>query len=159
IHNEDRLVRLASAFLHVSVDDFDKGLDVALTELAGLEWVTRVSIWRARAHGRVALRLEWAAPVNAPSRPLPTRVAIDQSRVLRRLSAGEEVHIRSVGHLPEDWSTERDFLLDAGVRSMLAMPMMVAGAFVGFVMLEVTLAEIAFDATHVSTLRHGAAIL
>lgn len=159
IHNEDRLVRLASAFLHVSVDDFDKGVDTALGELAGLDWVTRVSIWRRGSNDRVMLHSVWEAPVSAPTRSLPRRLPVDQSRVLRRLSAGEEVHIRSVGHLPEEWSMEREFLQGSGVRSMLAMPMMVAGEFTGFVMVEVTLGEIAFDASHVSTLRQAAAIL
>ena len=37
--NEDRLVRLASVFLQLPVDGFDEGLDRALAELAGLDWV------------------------------------------------------------------------------------------------------------------------
>lgn len=156
--NEDRLVRLASAFLHVPVDRFEEGLDAAVAELAGLEWVTRVSIWRAGG-GRVNRAAAWEAARNAPDVPLPERLRIDDWRFLRRLANGDEVHIRSAAHLPDDWADERAWMVEAGVRSSLSVPMVEAGAFTGFVMVEVTLGDLAFDATHLSTVRSAAAIL
>jgi len=156
--NEDRLVRLASAFLHLPVDRFAEGLDAAVGELAGLEWVTRVSIWRA-AGGRVTRAAAWEAARNAPDVGLPERLRIDDWRFLRRLANGDEVHIRSSAHLPDDWADERAWMVEAGVRSSLSVPMIAGGSFSGFVMVEVTLGDLAFDATHLTTVRSAAAIL
>jgi diguanylate cyclase (GGDEF)-like protein/PAS domain S-box-containing protein len=158
LHNEDRLVRLASVFLHIPVERFEDGLDEAIAELAGLEWVTRVSAWRA-AGDRVTRRAVWEAPRNAPTISLPDRLRIDDWRFLRRLAAGEEVHIRSASHLPDDWEEERSWMVGGGVRSSLSVPMLAGGVFTGFVMAEVTLGDIAFDATHLTTVRSAAAIL
>ncbi len=132
--NEDRLVRLASAFLHVPVDRFDEGLERALAELAGLEWVTRVSVWSS-AGTRAVRRGQWQAARNAPALALPEALRHEGSHILRRLVAGEEVHITSVRHLPDDWSKERGALERAGVRSLLAVPMVHVGTFAGFVMI------------------------
>lgn len=163
--NEDRLVRLASAFLRYSVDDFDGCVDEALSELAALDWVTRVSIWITDTsagtspelvHAR--RRAQWSAKVGAPAAPLPERARMDASPVLRRLRDLEEVHVRSVAHLPDDWADERRWLEAAGVRSMMAIPMVIQEQFAGFIMAEVTLDEIGFDVTMISTLRSAAAI-
>ena len=59
LHNEERMVRLASAFVHSRVGGFDGGLEQAVVELAGLSWVTRVSIW-VLAGERFVLRTVWA---------------------------------------------------------------------------------------------------
>ncbi len=75
------------------------------------------------------------------------------------MANGDEVHIRSSAHLPDDWADERSWMVEAGVRSSLSVPMVEAGTFTGFVMVEVTLGDLAFDATHLSTVRSAAAIL
>jgi hypothetical protein len=54
----------------VPVDRFDEGLDRALAELAGLEWVTRVSVWSS-AGTRAVRRGQWQAARNAPALALP----------------------------------------------------------------------------------------
>ena len=113
--NEDRLVRLASTFLHVGIDQFDEGLDQAVAELAGLEWVTpRCRCGRARGIGH-GVALSATAARNAPTVVLPPSLRHQGSHILRRLVAGEEVHLNSVRHLPDDWAMERDALMGAHV--------------------------------------------
>jgi diguanylate cyclase (GGDEF)-like protein/PAS domain S-box-containing protein len=158
LHSEERLVRLASIFLRRGVDDFDEGLEEALEVLAGMEWVTRVSIWVTEGDA-VRPRAAWSAAVNGPRLPLPPRMSLGEMPLVRRLEAGEEVHIRSVDHLPDEWMRERERLARSGVRSALAVPMMEEDTFIGFVGAEVTLADIAFDVTQVTTMRSAAAIL
>ena len=156
--NEDRLVRLASTFLHVGIDQFDEGLDQAVAELAGLEWVTRVSVWTTEGD-RAWRRGVWTSwpETRQPSGALRPSLRHQGSHILRRLVAGEEVHLNSVRHLPDDWAMERDALMGAHVESLLADPMVHGGTFAGFVMIEVTLQPISFDATHLWTLRSAAA--
>lgn len=79
--------------------------------------------------------------------------------LLRRLRDLEEVHIRSAAHLPDDWQLERQWLTGAGVRSLLAVRVVVDKALAGFVLAEVTIREIEFDVALISTVRSAAAIL
>ncbi|MCC5953104.1 MAG: GGDEF domain-containing protein [Acidimicrobiia bacterium] len=155
---EARLVRLATVFLTRPPSEFELALNAAMEELAGLEWITRLSVWRLDGE-HMARCAVWEAPVQYPTVPLPERVRVERSIVLRRIAALAEVHIRSVRHLPDEWGAERELLLEAGVRSMLAVPMVEAGQCSGMLMAEVTLAEIAFGATHLSTLRSAAGVL
>lgn len=159
--NEDRLVRLASIFLQVGVDDFDDGLDRAVAELAGLEWITRASVWRVDGDraDRLVRRAMWEAAADAPSGGPPEHIVIADWALTRRVAALHEVHIHSVGHLPDDWEIERRLLQEWGVNAALAVPMVTDGQFAGAVLVEVTLDEIEFDATHLTSLRSAAAIL
>jgi diguanylate cyclase (GGDEF)-like protein len=163
--NEDRLVRLASAFLHHAVDAFERSLEDALAELSGLDWLTRVSVWTLEpagaSAGRAAIlrrRALWTAKATAPRTPLPETMSLDENAVVRRLRDLEEVHIRSVEFLPDDWEDVRDWLQAAGVRSALAVPMTIGGEFLGFILAEVTRIEIEFSVTLVSTLRSAAPV-
>ena len=153
-----RLVRLASAFLDARPSAFDAALDAAMADLSGLEWVTRLSVWR-RLDRRFVRRATWEAAANRPEEPLPERLPLDGSALLRRLGALEEVHVRSVAHLPDDWQEDREALAAAGVRSALAVPLAAAGRCEGFLLAEVTLEDATFDASHLTTLRSAAAIL
>ena len=154
----ERLVRLASAFLDAGPRAFDGAMQRALVELSGLEWVTRLSVWR-RVGDRHQRRAEWVAASNQPTAALPHRVPVHSTTLLRRLEALQEVHVRSVAHLPDDWAADRTALLAAGVRSALAVPLAAAGRCEGFLLAEVTLDDAAFDAAHLTALRSAAAII
>lgn len=154
---EERIVRIASSFLQVGAAQVEAGLQRALDELASLEWVTRLSVWTFE-QGHARRRAKWVAQANPPLRPLRERIPVDRSPLLRRLHSGEEVHLRSTAHLPDDWAVDRDALMAAGVQSVLGVPLMAAGTATGFVVAEVTLEGADFDATHVATLRSAAAI-
>jgi len=155
--NEDRLVRLASSFLHYPVEQFDRGLVDTVEELAGLEWVSRVSVWRLEGR-RAVRRALWEASVDAPALALLDRIRIDQWPAVERLAQGEEIHVLTPRQVADDADDSRR-MEEAGVRSLLAVPMMAGGACTGFLMLEGTEAEGAFGAIHVTALRSAAAIL
>lgn len=155
--NEDRLVRLASAFLHYPVDQFDQGLRDTVEELASLDWVTRVSVWRIEGD-RAVRRALWEAPVQAPTLTLLDRIRISDWPAVGRLAAGQEVHILSPRQLADHPDDARR-LEESGVRSLLAVPMAAGGEFAGFIMIEATGANAVFGSIHVTALRSAAAIL
>ena len=159
--NEDRLVRLASAFLQVSVDDFEKGLDNAVRELAGLEWVTRVSVWTVDADRpeRIDLRAEWSALRGAPSVALEPRISADTLRLVQLVLRGKEVHLSEPWDNAHDFPQERAIAQLAGTTSLLAVPMISDGQVTGAVMLESTVGDVAYAASHSTTVRSAAAIL
>jgi diguanylate cyclase (GGDEF)-like protein/PAS domain S-box-containing protein len=165
--NQLRLQRLAAAVLHHGPDRFEENLDAAVAVLAGLDWVTRLSVWTAQPGHAVGPRTEvdlvrravWTARSNAPDRRLPDRLSSTSSVALRRLARLDEVHVRSVSDLSSRWQGERDWLTAAGVRSCLAVPMSIEGEFCGFVLVEATVSEIPPDGSMLATLRAAAAIL
>ncbi len=156
--NEDRIVRLASAFLHVPYEDFDKGLHAALEELSGLEWLTRVTVWMIDG-ARMRLQASWDAPSQAPRLGLPDRIRIDDFRMLGQLAAGKEVRLTSTTVRDPAFAAERVLFESAGTQSVLAVPMVAGGNVLGGVILESTIAGAELDATHVNSVRSAAAIL
>ncbi len=154
----DRLVRLASTFLQVPHDEFDRGIDAAVQELAGLEQVTRASVWRSDGH-RVVLRGSWTSAANAPTIDLAPRARIDDLPSLRRLALGEEVGLAPISGNSPASGLERDLYEAAGTLSSLGVPMMSGGCFIGFVLLESTIGDITVSASHGVTARAAAAIL
>ena len=155
--NEDRLVRLASTFLHHPVEEFDLGLQKTVEELAGLDWVTRVSVWRIDG-SRAVRRAQWVAPVHAPALELFDRIRVDDWPAVARMAEGHEIHVHSPRQVADEPNDSRR-LEESGVRSLVAVPMAANGEFSGFIMIEATGADAVFGATHVTAVRSAAAIL
>lgn len=156
--NGDRIVRLASAFLHVPYEDFEKGLAVALEELAGLSSVTRVSIWRFD-DDRAVLQTSWEAAVGAPTVPLAPKIRVADFELLRQVLAGEEVHLGEPWHHGAAMAAERKLFVEAGTTALMATPMSSEDTVTGMLMLETTLELNAFDAMHATTVRSASAII
>ncbi|MGO9197850.1 MAG: EAL domain-containing protein [Acidimicrobiales bacterium] len=154
LSNETRILRVASAFLGVGVDDFDSGLTAAVLEIAGLTWVTRVSAWHL-VHDAVVRRGLWEAGDGAPSTPLPAALPLSSVGSLVNLA---EVHLRTPAEIEQGWPAVARELIGGGVRGLLAVPTVLAGSFAGFVMIEHTFDDAKFDSTHFATLRSAAAI-
>ena len=155
--NEGRLVRLASTFLHYPVDQFDQGLQDAVEVLAGLDWVTRLSVWRVEG-ARAVRRAQWQANASAPTLPLLERIRVADWPAVTQLAEGHEVHIldpRQPGNHPDDARR----MEEAGVAALLSVPMMAGGQFTGFIMIESTFPNAKFGAIHVTAIRSAAAIL
>jgi len=84
---------------------------------------------------------------------------VGSSTLLQALHALEEVQLRPIDLVPDGWEDARAWFEAAGVRSAIAVPMAVGGAFRGFILAEVTTSDVVLGVTVVSTLRSAAAIL
>lgn len=156
--NEDRIVRLASAFLHVPYEDFAKGLEAAVTELASLEWLTRVSIWTIDRN-QIVLEASWDSPIDAPRIPLPDRFRITRFRMLEQLAAGEEIWLTAPFADDPAHEAESAMFAEAGTQVVLGVPLAAGGSVIGMIIAESTLVGAEFDATHVSSVRSASAIV
>lgn len=152
LSNEARIVRLGAAFLGVGLDQFDVGLNAAIGELSGLTWVTRVSVWY-ESGDVVARRGIWEASNGAPSAALPRALSYS---ALRPLDGCDELHLSSPDAIGSGWPELAEMLVGAGVRGLLAVPIRLRGRLSGFLMIEHTYDDGAFDSTHFSTLRAAA---
>jgi diguanylate cyclase (GGDEF)-like protein/PAS domain S-box-containing protein len=160
--NEDRLIRLARAFVGES-GDFDRCVRQALDEMGSLEGVDSIGIWVADDRGLVHHRYQWTAP-SIPSTlglwpPFPPG-STAFGAALQRL---EEVVIRAsdTDHAgdPDGSGREVDELRAWGGKAFLAVPMVSDGAFSGFVSFSSHRDENIFAPTHLATLRAAAGIL
>jgi len=126
--------------------------------MGSLEGVDRISIWLA-SEGEQHMSHEWTAPdiepgiADAPALPMSGLPFID---ALARL---EEVNIGSVAELPQSRSQEKELWATRGVLSLLAVPMIQRGNYVGFMSFGAIREVFTFESQHVSTLRTAAGIL
>ncbi len=155
--NDDRIIRLSSAFLNLPTDDFDSGLDIAVSELASLEDVTRVSVWRT-AGPHVVRRAVWESSYGAPEVPLAPRIRIADFRSLQLAAQGRDTLLCEPWRLGDEFTAERDMYVAAGTSYCLISPMSAADEFVGIVMVESTQPR-EIRATHLAAVHSACAIL
>ena len=159
--NEGRLVRLASAFVHLGTDQLEEGVAAALSEMGGLSGVDRVEIVMFDAGtGEAVNTHEWAAPGVRPLLSSAPRVSSPWRAPGRDdpASGGDEP---SVGERPRArlGRRARSGSSAAGVGSSLAVPLADAGRVIGFIGFESVGREWTFEVGHLNTLRSAAAIL
>lgn len=155
--NMDRIVRISSAFLHLPTEDFDKGIDIAIDEVASLEDVTRVSVWRFVGN-QVVRRAFWQAAAGAPSVPLADRIRMTEFVSLQRAAEGEDTYLNEPWTHGPEYAAERGMFLAAGSTAALISPMSAGGAFVGIVMVETTTIS-GFSAIHLDAVHSACAVL
>ncbi len=158
--NEARLVRLASAFVNLSADALDDGVEQALSEMSGLGGVDRVEVvlhdpetdeW-VNTH-------EWAAPSIPALRAKTPRVNGNGSQLLAAIARNEEVGVASATGLGPEWAADRDWFERRNVGSTIAVPLSDQGRVIGFMGFEAVDREFVFAAGHLITLRSAAGIL
>lgn len=155
--NDDRIIRLSSAFLNLATDDFDAGLEAAVTEIGSLEDVTRASVWRADGD-RLVRRAVWAAAIGEPSIPLPGRLRLADFLSLRMAAKGHDTFFREPWSLGPEYEAERIVFQKAGSLASVITPMVAGDAFVGIVWVESTLDQ-DFSASDMAAMHSASAIL
>jgi len=158
--NEGRLVRLASAFVNLSSDHLDDGVNTALEEMGGLAGVDRVEVvlFDPDSHDMINTH-EWVASGVEPLRQRVGRQPTPDIALLRALQRHEDVNLPSINGLGPDWEAERAWFSSRGVLSALAVPLSDQGQLIGFLGFEAVNREWTFDAGHTNTLRSAAGIL
>src|SRR4051812_46613347 len=108
--NEGRLVRLASAFVNLPVDQLDARVDTALAEMGGLAGVDRVEVVLFDPVSNDTINThEWVATGVEPLRQRLGRITTPDIPLVRALRRHEEVNIPSVVALDATWQAEKDW--------------------------------------------------
>ena len=131
---QGQVVGIQDTLLAASLDEVDKAIEAALGEMGHLTNTDRVYVFRLRPSGDVIDNShEWCAEGVAPMRAMLQDIPasmIDHWRAA--FEAGGDVLIPDVEALP-DTALEKAILLEQGIRSLLAVPMVQDGQFRGFV--------------------------
>ncbi len=160
--DQGRLVRIASAFVHLPPDQLDEGVDAALAELGSMGTVDRVEIILFDPDGSLMINThEWVAPGVEPLRYPGRTLTLPPGGFpfLDAIRRHEEVNIPSVASLGDGWSAEREWFRGRGARSALAVPLADQSRVIGFMGFETVEGERTFSVNHVMTLRSAAGIL
>jgi PAS domain S-box-containing protein len=137
LEGERQVADLAQYLLTLGLRDLDSGIEHTLETAGILAEADRVRCVAVGGGGRFRSRsYQWAAPGIEPS-GLETPLCVagelrDSPWTTRQLSSGEVVHVPRVDDLPEDAAPERDALTADGVRSYLAIPLLVGDRIEGF---------------------------
>jgi diguanylate cyclase (GGDEF)-like protein/PAS domain S-box-containing protein len=157
---DERLTRIASAFVHLPADRIEDGIRTALAEMGSLPGVDRVSLAMIDSREGVMRTIaEWAAPDIPAFERTHGVVALRDLPSIRALAALETVYVPRVERLPDEWEVERRFWMGRGARSTVAVPVLDQGELVGFIGFEAVRAEQAWEERYLSTLRSAAGII
>ncbi|MFQ5558317.1 MAG: GAF domain-containing protein, partial [Acidimicrobiales bacterium] len=133
-------------------DGLDDLVDALLAELAAFLAVDRAAVVRHGDDGTFSVTHEWVRPGVASRRETEQNVPLDRAPWTTGVVLGRDwVHVADLA-APEELSfaggagfVERDLLLSHGLRSVVQIPLVVAGSVVGRLVLESRTAGIEWD--------------
>jgi signal transduction histidine kinase/transcriptional regulator with GAF, ATPase, and Fis domain len=152
---EQLLTAISARFINLAPEETDAGIYDALRQLGEFTQVDRSFVFvLSPDHTRIDRTHSWRAAgiestgdtyTNLPAEVFPWLMA--------RLVRGEVAHIPRLAELPPEAAAERQLLEATGVRSAVAVPMLLAGRLVGFVGFATELGEKAWSDESLTLLR------
>lgn len=128
--------------------DVDDGeIELALERTGAFLEVDRCYVFLLRPdRSRIDNTHEWCAPGIEPQRQaLQDLRAADAPWFMQKVLSGEVVHVEDVAALPAEAATDRALLEEQGIRSLLAVPIVVASGTLGFVGFDAVRARRTWD--------------
>ena len=141
---EELITSLSSQLVSLSPETVDDGVQEALRAIGEFARVDRAYVFRFTADGTAMNNThEWCAAGIHSLLEMMQDLPLDvfpwwTERLLR---ARETIHLPDIQLLPPEAAAEKETLIEQGVKSVLALPMIYAGEVVGF---------LGFDSVHVT---------
>lgn len=135
---ENELLQLAPKLTGISLPEIDGALNLALQRIGQFLAADRAYIFEFDATSQLMNNtFEWCEDNIEPQindlQLVPVDMFPEWMNVLKRF---DNVIIPSVEDLPENWRSEREILEPQGIRSVIAMPLLVENNLIGFVGLD-----------------------
>lgn len=170
---ENRLTRMASAFIHLPADRIDDGIRTAIAEMGSIEGVDRVTVVvldvdEDEGHELLRKTHEWVAPGVYRKRPRRRadgfRLVVGselspRSPLLKAIHRMEVVQVPDVEALDDSWRIEKEHLVDRGTGSFVAVPLLDEGLVSGFISFESVSRPHEWGPHHTAVLKSGAGII
>ena len=137
-HEFERLITsISTRFIHLSTNQIDQGIELALRDIADFMAVDRSQVWQCNAAG-VARRTHGWTRDGVPPGPPPeaTMTVEDHPYFLQTLQAGRLIYAPRVDRLEPAAVREREAWLRDGVRSLIALPLFSGDKIMGGLVFE-----------------------
>lgn len=152
---ENLVATISTQFIHVTPDDLDREISSALATIGAFVGADRAHLAQldqAGTHGTITH--EWTAPGVPRRAAAATAVPVSSFPYTNRvLSSGSIICLRSLDDLPEDAAAEREFHGRFGVKSLVAMPIIIGRTMVGFVGVHSVTREVDWSDETIALLR------
>jgi PAS domain S-box-containing protein len=142
---ENLITAISTEFINLAPEDLDRGIEDVLKKIGKIAGADHSSVFLFKNdHGADAH--EWCARgipsikdkmQNVPLRTFPWYMS--------KLSQGENIHIQRVQDLPPEARAERELLQALGLKSLVAVPMVLHNSLVGFLGFDSTRRERAWS--------------
>jgi transcriptional regulator with GAF, ATPase, and Fis domain len=154
---ETALATLTAKFVSLPADAIDAQIEATIGRLADLLSLDRASVaQRDPATGRFADTHQWNRPGCAPAQ----YPSVDELPwLLTRLKRGETVGLSGIEELPPEAVDERKLMLQTGIRSALAFPLVVGGQAIGAIGFQTLVRDCQWSPRLVERLRHVSEIV
>ncbi len=137
IQLEARIAELSRFFIDVEVDQIRAGIESHLAGIAGAADAQRVWMHSFARQGEEAEFFEWWLEEDSRRKPVAASKSIATFPYSTNLlKSGRVYRVTDVDALPDEAKNEREDMLKRGVRSILGIPIMSNGDFVGFIGFE-----------------------
>jgi formate hydrogenlyase transcriptional activator len=125
---EELISRLSATFIHLPAEKVSAEIENGLRLIGEFLDADRCCLMRHTAEGeQLGVHYSWISEkLDLKQDIFPSRT---QKQLLERLLKGEEFVFRRVSEIPEDWFDLREFVLKAGVKSAVIIPLKVGGKF------------------------------
>jgi PAS domain S-box-containing protein len=137
IQLETRIAELSRFFIDVEIDEIRAGIESRLAGIAGAADAQHVWMYSFTRDGQDEEFFDWWREEDS------TRIPVAASKSVATfpystslLMSGRVYRVTDVGALPDEAESERKDMLKRGVRSILGIPIMSNGDFVGFIGFE-----------------------
>ncbi|MBB5283087.1 PAS domain S-box-containing protein [Rhabdobacter roseus] len=132
---DNLIIRASSALIQLDEDSLDATVNKVLEEVGTYAGVDRAYLFVfAEDASTVSNTHEWCAEGIDPEKDnlqdIPQELIPTWIDTLR---AKQEVHIPEVSQLPESWKAERELLESQGIKTLLALPILVGSQLYGFI--------------------------
>jgi PAS domain S-box-containing protein len=134
---ETRIAELSRFFIDVEIDEIQAGIENRLAGIGDLADAQHSWLYSFSTNGGSVELFDWWRDENVTQKP----VAASKSIALfpystSLLRSGHVYQVSDVDTLPDEAINERKDMLERGVRSILGIPIMSSGRFVGFLGFE-----------------------
>jgi signal transduction histidine kinase len=134
---ESLVARTSARIVGTPTSELDEVIRTALAEIGNFHEVDRCSFFQAAPDlSAIGLTHHWFGDQESAEAVSLQHLPMSSFTWWRkRLEAGTTIHIADVGQLPESATAERDLLLGRGIRTLVAVPMMLGRQLRGFMTL------------------------
>jgi putative nucleotidyltransferase with HDIG domain len=140
---ENMVLDISTKFINLTPDKIPKEIEKALGEIGTFADVDRCYLLRFSADGAVIEEKHvWYAGGIEQKIKIPEQEIMEKLNwAAKKLSKAESIYVASVDSLPVEAKKEKQFLLSAGIKSLLLTPLVSSGSVIGCIGFDSLLKE------------------